>query len=108
MDRHHATECGRAAEAIRAFGFEQPTLTPALLSTPGNIVRMGCPPIRVEVFNEIPGVLFDECHLRRASMTIDGLAIAVISREDLIVNKLATGRAQDRADVEALQRADCG
>lgn len=94
----------RAVEAIRAFGFDQPSLTTALLSTPGNIVRMGYPPIRIEIFNEIPGVEFGPCHTRRAKIAIDGQELAVISLDDLIANKIATGRMQDLADVEALRR----
>jgi len=98
----------RTAEALRAFGFDQPSLTPTLLTTPDNVIRMGYPPIRIEVFNQIPGVSFPECHARRAVITIDGVAVAVISLPDLIANKTATGRAQDLADVEALARTPRG
>jgi hypothetical protein len=34
-----------------------------------------------------------------------GLTAFLISREDLIAAKLATGRAQDLADIEALRKA---
>ena len=96
----------RVVDAIRAFGFDLPNLTPALVSTPGNIIRMGHPPIRIEIFNEIPGVEFATCHARRYTIEVDGLPIPVIALDDLIANKTATGRAQDRADVEALRRTD--
>jgi len=100
------SNAAHAVAAIRAFGFDQPNLTPALLATPGNIVRMGYAPIRIEIFSDIPGVSFAPCHARRATITIDGLEVAVISLEDLIANKVAAGRAQDLADVEALRRID--
>jgi hypothetical protein len=33
---------------------------------------------------------------------IDGMSVPFISREDLLANKRASGRAQDLADIEAL------
>jgi len=35
---------------------------------------------------------------------IDGIAVKVISIEDLIANKKASGRTKDLADVEVLER----
>jgi len=34
--------------------------------------------------------------------TVEGLTIAIISKEDLITNKRASGRHRDLADVEAM------
>jgi len=34
---------------------------------------------------------------------LDGVAVPLIAREDLIANKRAVGRLQDLADVEALE-----
>ena len=42
---------------------------------------------------------------RNVKTTDDGLDVPVISLEDLIVNKLASGRPQDLADVDHLRRA---
>ena len=36
-------------------------------------------------------------------MTIDGIPVRIISLEDLITNKKASGRAKDLADVEVLE-----
>ena len=36
--------------------------------------------------------------------TWDGVAVRVISIDDLIANKRAAGRAQDRVDVDELER----
>ncbi|MFN5437456.1 MAG: hypothetical protein ACK5ES_23030, partial [Planctomyces sp.] len=47
--------------AIRAFGFNTPNLTEDLFLQRRRIVRMGHPPIRIEVMNEIDGVTFEEC-----------------------------------------------
>jgi hypothetical protein len=37
---------------------------------------------------------------------IEGLEVRIPSVEDMIRNKLATGRTKDLADVEALERLD--
>ena len=41
---------------------------------------------------------------RRLPIVLDGIELNVIGREDLIANKRAAGRPQDRADVARLTR----
>lgn len=43
-------------EAFRDLGFDVPELTPAVSLERGKIVRIGVPPRRLEVINEITGV----------------------------------------------------
>jgi len=49
-------------------------------------------------------VKFDDAWVRRKPHSVDGLEIAVIGRDDLLTNKLATGRPQDLADAERLSQ----
>jgi hypothetical protein len=49
-------------------------------------------------------VTFEECYEARQTATIDGVVVPVISREHLLQNKRAAGRAKDLADVEFLSR----
>lgn len=56
------------------------------------------------MITEIDGVDFEGAWGRRLLKTFDGLSVGVISVDDLIVNKKATGRLQDLADIEALQK----
>ncbi|MDO8545186.1 MAG: nucleotidyltransferase [Opitutaceae bacterium] len=90
--------------AFKDFGFDVPELTPAVFLEPGKIVRIGVPPLRLEVMNEISGVTFDDCFGKRAEEVIDGLRVCFIDRESLLLNKRAAGRPKDLADVEALTR----
>ena len=73
-----------------------------LFLSPGNIVRMGMAPVRIEVLNEIDGVEFSDCFSRRAFVEIDGVEVNLISLTDLRVNKLASGRHKDLDDLEHL------
>ena len=69
---------------------------------------MGREPIGVDILTSIPGVEFDAAWQRRVEVVVDaesGLKASFISREDLLAAKLASGRPQDLADVDAIRKA---
>ena len=75
---------------------------------PGSFFRMGVPPAMVDILPEIAGVEFARAWLHRVQTPVDpeaGLFANFISSADLIAAKLASGRPQDIADVEALRSA---
>ena len=68
----------------------------------------GVQPVAVDILAEIPGVTFKAAWKNRATRVVDettGLTAHFISRRDLIAAKLASGRPQDLADVDALRKA---
>ncbi|MCW5550057.1 MAG: hypothetical protein KIT44_13925 [Opitutaceae bacterium] len=99
-----AANADRLIAAFRDFGFDVPELTAAVFLEEGRIVRLGVPPLRLEVMNAISGVAFAECYDRRIEETIDGVRINFIDRDSLLANKRAAGRPKDLADVAALTR----
>jgi hypothetical protein len=68
----------------------------------GNVYRMGRPPIQIDIINQADGIDIHECFARRELIHADDMEISLISREDLITNKKASGRLQDLADIEKL------
>lgn len=92
----------RLVEAIREFGFDTPQLSEALFTGQNRIVRMGNPPLRIELLTSLSGVQFEECYARRSIFTLDDLGVATIALEDLRRNKRAAGRLKDLADLEVL------
>lgn len=92
----------RVVAAIRAFGFDTPNLTEDLFLQRRRIVRMGCPPIRIEIMNEIDGVTFEDCRPRAIFAEFDGIQVPVIGLADLKRNKLASGRPKDIDDLQQL------
>jgi hypothetical protein len=71
---------------------------------PDNFFRMGTPPVVVDIMPKITGVEFEEAWSRRVDVHIeDDLTVPFISRKDLLIDKLAAGRAQDLIDVDALR-----
>jgi len=91
--------------AFKDFGFDVPELTVAVFMEPGKIVRIGVPPLRLEVMNGISGVSFDQCYIRRVEETIAGVRVCFIDRESLLLNKAAAGRPKDLADIAALTQS---
>jgi len=65
---------------------------------------MGNPPLRIEILTSIDGVEFTECYRSKNTVTLDGIDVNFISLEDLKKNKKASGRHQDLADVENLEK----
>ncbi len=72
------------------------------LRDPGSIIRMGIPPVRIEMINRISGLSFDEAWERRIAGNYGDVAVNYISYDDLLVNKMASGRPKDLADVDEL------
>ncbi len=92
----------RVIEALREFGFDLPELIPDLFLQANKIVRMGNPPMRLEITTSISGVEFDGCYSSRVVDVLDGVKVSIIDLEHLKLNKRAAGRLKDLADLEAL------
>jgi len=88
-------------KALHDFGV--PAVEKDLFRESGNVFQMGKSPIRIELINEASGISIDDCYQRRNEITIDDVTVSLISREDLITNKKASGRIKDLADVENLE-----
>jgi hypothetical protein len=68
---------------------------------------MGQSPERIDILQQVSGLDFDSAWEHRLEGFIDEDTPAlVISREDLIRNKLASGRDQDLLDVKRLRAAE--
>ena len=99
---NHKENAVRLVGALREFGFDVPELNESLFQQPKHVVRMGVPPVRLEILSSIDGVEFRECYPRRATVEMDGIEVDLISLADLKTNKRASGRHQDLSDLEKL------
>jgi hypothetical protein len=70
----HLQNAKRMVAALQEFGFDTPELSVDLFLQDKSIVRMGIPPMRIEVVTTISGVRFEECYLERVVTTIDNAA----------------------------------
>jgi hypothetical protein len=98
----HPDNAQKLVSVMKVFGLDDPNLTPDLFLQKPKIIRMGFPPMRLEITTSISGVEFDECFQTRIVDNLDGVEVNLIDLESLKKNKRASGRAKDIADVEKL------
>lgn len=93
-------------DALADFGAALKGIGPQDFTDSSGFFRFGRDPYGFDILCEIPGIEFDAAWERRVESTVDpesGLKAFFISRDDLIAAKLASGRPQDLADVDALR-----
>ena len=98
----HLDNAQKIVDVLKEFGFDQPELTPELFLQKNKIIRMGNPPMRLEISTGISGVKFEECYASRIVDTLDGVQVDIIDLTHLKANKKAAGRLKDLADLENL------
>lgn len=101
--RPESANVERLIRALDAFGFASLGVEAQDFLEPQAMVQLGYPPARIDLLTTIDGITFSEAFANQVLFEIDDLRLPVISVDDLIRNKLATGRTKDRADVEALR-----
>jgi predicted nucleotidyltransferase len=90
--------------AIKAFGAPLMGLTEADFYRPGMVFQIGNEPQRIDIISAVDGLDYADASLRAVKMIVDGMEIKVLSLDDLIVNKRASGRPKDIADALALEK----
>lgn len=91
-------------KALQVFGAPLTEIQPDTFSQPDIIFQMGVPPRRIDVITSITGVSFEDAWAHRVTRRIEDLDLPVLSIDDLILNKTATGRPKDLVDVEWLKK----
>ena len=98
----HSQNAERIVTALKEFGFDLPELSPALFLREGQMIRMGVPPVRIDIATTISGVSFAECYAARVADVLDEVDVNLISLPHLKANKKAAGRHKDLDDLENL------
>jgi hypothetical protein len=93
----------RVYRALTKFGAPIDQFSPKDFSQPGVVFQIGVPPNRIDLVTAIDGVDFKTCYKSHITVNLEDLTIPVISKQDLIANKRATGRAQDQLDAKVLE-----
>jgi len=93
----------RTIAAVRRF-FDQdlPGLTRDQLLDPETVTHFGARPFLIEILNRVSGADFATAWSRRVQTVYDTVPVNIIGIEDLKINKRASGRAKDQADLENL------
>lgn len=98
----HPSNAARMVTVLHEFGFNFSEISPDLFLKVPSIVRMGYPPMRIEVTTSISGVAFEQCFAERVIDTLDGVKVNIIGLVQLKQNKQASGRFKDLSDLENL------
>ena len=69
-----------------------------------NVWGIGREPSKIEILTQVDGLKFRDSFKKRIYFNVDKLQIPYIDFDDLIMNKLATGRYKDLADIEQLKK----
>lgn len=95
-------------KTIKDFGLGSMNLSKEDLLDLDNVIQIGYEPNRIDVIIDLEGLDFEACYTRRIDSSIGDINIPFIGLEDLIKNKLSTGRMQDKVDASKLKKGRKG
>ena len=103
--RPSAENAARTMRAMSAFGAPVAALGVSAVdfSTPGRVVQLGVPPLRIDLVTALSGIDFETATRAPGTLELDGRVVSFIGLDALLINKRAAGRPQDLADVAALE-----
>ena len=95
----------RMLRVLKDFGLSAMAFKKEDFLKPGYISQIGYPPLRIDILNTIDGIEFKDAvkDMNRVEVEKDFI-INFIGLNDFVKNKKATGRIQDLADIEEINK----
>ena len=93
----------RIVNALNQFGFGSLGVKAEDFLIPDQIIQFGYAPNRIDLITTLEGVEFENCYASRVEVGFDDVKVNFIDLDNLKLNKKATGRYQDLADLENLE-----
>jgi hypothetical protein len=90
-------------KALEQFGFGSLDIQLDDFMKPDSVIQLGYPPSRIDLITTPDGVNFANCYAVKIEVSIDNVTVNFIDLENLRLNKKASGRLQDLADLENLE-----
>ncbi len=94
----------KTLRALAKFGAPLSDLTPEDFTNPDMILQLGVEPSRIDILTIISGVEFDQAWREKKAVVVGALEVFVLSKADMLKNKLATGRDKDQGDIAWLRK----
>lgn len=66
--------------------------------------HIGEPPDRIDFLTRLAGLQYPEADKKKVFLSLGSYQAPVLHLDHLIINKLTSGRAKNKADVEELQK----
>jgi hypothetical protein len=94
----------RVMAALETFGAVElaQALEPEIWAKSGATVRLGTPPLQVDVLLQLTGASYDEVSAGAVAGEYGSVPVRFIGLQELLTNKRTVGREKDLADVAAL------
>ena len=94
----------KVMDALNAFGFGGVGLKAEDFLVPDQVIQLGVEPFRIDLMTSVEGVEWQEAEPNKLIIENNGLPLPVIGKNELIKNKLFTGRKKDQLDAQELQK----
>jgi len=92
----------KVIQALADFGFGSMGLAAFDFESPDKVVQLGVSPVRIDIMTSISGVDWDSAYSNSDDGFYGDVPVKYIGRSEFILNKRASGRKKDLADLEAL------
>jgi predicted nucleotidyltransferase len=96
----------RVWAALARYGAPLTDVTPDDFAKPGITFQIGIAPFRIDILTDLTALTFEEAWANRVMASFGGGVYPVIGKREFLTNKRATGRPQDLADADHVERAD--
>jgi hypothetical protein len=97
-----AENAHKIVKSLTSFGFKNIRLRSEDFLEQGRIIQLGYEPLRVDIMTSIDGCSFREVWKHKRLSRYGDQKVFFIGKKELIKNKKASGREQDKADLEVL------
>jgi hypothetical protein len=92
----------RIIKALADFGFSSFDLTIDDFQDQNKVIQLGLPPVRIDLCTSISGVSWEEADASKELGLFGDVSVSYIGKKQFIINKRASGRMKDLADLESL------
>ncbi len=92
----------RIIKALKAFGFGGLDISSDDFAKPGKTVQLGHEPVRIDILTEVDGCKPSNIFATRKFGKLGPTRVPFIGLQELIRNKKATNRSQDKTDLKIL------
>ena len=92
----------RVWKALKEFGAPLKGIEPEDFSKKTMVYQVGVAPVRVDIIMGIAGIEFAAAWERRSISSFEGVKVNIIGINELIKNKKASKRKQDKVDLDIL------
>ncbi|MBM3246904.1 MAG: hypothetical protein FJZ13_06260 [Candidatus Omnitrophica bacterium] len=92
----------KIVKALDDFGFGELKLSPEDFARKGAIIQLGCEPVRADLINSIKGCTFQRAWKNKQVGQYGKEKVFFIGLGELVKSKQATGRRQDKVDIQTL------